>query len=189
MDIPLVLRETKNGRLVYSIPLWYRLLMVAIGAVLVGAIVVSGGKPTAFEWVALAVVAGATLYEERWILDAEKKSLHHRYGLLFLAKSIYLPFERLENFRLSAFVRGSTPGSAAEKEESARILAAVDPMNDLGALRDRKARTRKAYVSLLADDKEGGGLVINTLPARRASELKLIGSRLASAAEKRFETH
>lgn len=187
MDIPLVLQVRKDGKTVYAIPLWYRLAMVAIGAVLVGAILVSGGSPSVLEWVALAIVAAAALYEERWTLDPATSFLSHRYGLLFLARSITLPFSRIEGFRLRAFIRGSAPGGPSEAEDNARILAAVDPANDSNALREGRRSLRKAYVSLVCDDLEGGGMVVNTLPARRAAELRKAGAILAQVSGKRFE--
>jgi hypothetical protein len=186
MDIPLALRETKDGRVIYSIPWWYRVLMLVIGAVLLGAVLVAGDKPSVIEWVALALALAAALYEERWVLDPGTKTIRHRFGLLFAARSVSLPFDRIEGFRLRAFVRGSTPGGPAEAEESKRILEAADPTGDANALGERRSRLKKAYVTLLCDDLEGGALVINTLPARRVPDLKAAGALLSRIAEKPF---
>lgn len=187
MDIPLVLRE-RGKLLVYRIPIWYRLAMLLIGLVLVGAIVVGGEMPNVLEWIILALVLLAGVYEEKWSLDAESGFLFHRYGLVFLARSITIPFSRIEGFRLRAFIRGSAPGSPEEAEESRRILASFDPLNDANAYRKGNSRPKRAYVSLICDDLEGGGLVINTLPARRLSELKLVGLRFSTSSGKSFES-
>lgn len=184
MDISLVLREKRPGHLVYAIPAWYRVLMLAIAAVLVASILVTGDGSGAVPWIIFGIALVASLYEERWVVDAEARVMRHRFGLLPLARTIVLPFERIEGFRLRAFVRGSNPGAPNAAEESSRIIAALDPTGDANALRDRRSRLKRAYISLICDDTEGGGLVINTLPARRASELKTAGSRLASAAGK-----
>lgn len=189
MDIPLVLRKGKDGKLVYTIPLWYRLVMLLIGGVLAGAILVAGDSPSAFEWIALAIVALAALYEERWTLDPATSFLTHRFGLVFAARKVTIPFSRIEGFRLRAFVRGTAPGGPSEAEDNARILSAIDPMNDVNALREGRRNLRKAYVSLICDDLEGGGLVINTLPARRAADLRNAGAILSSAAGKGFEAN
>jgi hypothetical protein len=188
MDIPLVLRRGSPERLVYAIPLWYRLAMALIGGVLVGAILVANDKPSAFEWVALALVAFAALYEERWVLDGKERVIRHRFGLLFAARTVSLSFDRIEGFRLRAFVRGTAPGGPTEAADSARILSSADPTGDADALQDKKS-LRKAYVTLLCDDKDGGGLVINTLPARRIGELKNVGASFGSFTGRGFEGH
>lgn len=184
MEISLVLRETKAGRLVYSIPFWYRLVMVLIALVIGASVWVTGGSPGALAWVVMGLSVLAAFYEERWILDKEEGRLTHRFGLIFLAKSVFIPIDRIEGFRLRAFVRGSNPGSPGAAADSARILAALDPAGDADAMRDRRSRLRKAYITLLCDDLEGGALVLNTLPARRAPELKEAGLRFASATGK-----
>ena len=184
MEISLVLRETKDGRLVYSIPVWYRIVMVVIAAVIGASVAVTGGSPGFFAWFVMALSVLAAFYEERWVLDRAGGRLTHRFGLLFLARSVFIPVERIEAFRLRAFVRGSNPGSPGAAEESARILSALDPTGDANAMHDRKSRLKKAYITLLCDDLEGGALVLNTLPARRADELKAAGARFADVAGK-----
>ena len=184
MEISLVLRETKAGRLVYSIPLWYRIVMVLIALVIGASVWVTGGSPGALSWVVMALSVLAAFYEERWILDKEAGRLTHRFGLLFLARSVFIPVERIEGFRLRAFVRGTNPGSPGAAAESARILAALDPTGDADAMKDRRSRLKMAYITLLCDDREGGALVLNTLPARRAPELREAGIRFARATGK-----
>jgi len=184
MEISLVLRETKAGRLVYSIPLWYRIVMVLIALVIGAAVGLYAAKKRALAWVVMALSVLAAFYEERWTLDSEAGRLTHRFGLLFLAKSVFIPVERIEGFRLRAFVRGTNPGSPGAAAESARILAALDPTGDADAMKDRRSRLKKAYITLLCDDREGGALVLNTLPARRAPELREAGIRFARATGK-----
>lgn len=184
MDISLVLREPKPGQLVYTIPLWYRILMVAIAAVLVASIAISEGATSTITWIVAGLSVLAALYEERWVLDSDKKEIRHRFGLLVVARTLSLPLDQVEGFRLRAFVRGSNPGAPGAAEESARILSSLDPTGDAQAMEGRKARYRRAYITLLCDDLNKGALVINTLPARRAAELKEAGARLASLAGK-----
>jgi len=182
MEISLVLREKGPGRLVYAIPLWYRLLMTAIAAILAGAIFVSGGGIV--SWIIVGIAVLAALYEETWTLDKDKGSLTHRFGLLVAAKTIRLPLGQIEDFRLRAFIKGSNPGAPGAAGESARILSAVDNDldNDVASLKNRQKLRRKAYITLICDDKEGGGLVLNTLPMRKADGLKDVAARLAQAA-------
>ena len=114
---------------------------------------------------ALVIVAAAALYEESWTFDGDERVIHHRYGFVFFAKKIDLPFDKVGGFRLRAFIRGMIPGGKTEREETARILGSLDPTNDANALSEQRTKVKKAFVSLLCDDTEGGGLVINT-PAR-----------------------
>lgn len=187
MDIPLVLKSRRDGGLVYSIPLWYRLAMLAMATVLVGAVVVAGGTPGPLGWIALALAVLAALYEERWVLEPKAGLLRHRFGLLVLARSLSLPFDRIEAFRLRSFVRGSVPGSGEEASIKRDALATADDRGDAAAeAKSGRRRHKKTYVTLVCDDLEGGGLVLNILPASRAERLREVGRRLAEAAGKPF---
>ena len=187
MDIPLVLKSGREGRLVYSIPLWYRLSMIVMAAVLVAAAFASGGAPGPLGWAALVLAILAALYEERWILDPGAGLLRHRFGLLVLARSVALPFDRIEAFRLRSFVRGSVPGSGEEAAIKRDALASADDRGDASAeAKSGRRRHKKTYVSLVCDDLEGGGLVLNILPASRVERLREVGRRLAEASGKSF---
>lgn len=183
MEITLVLREKTPGRLVYAIPLWYRLVMALISAILVAAIYVSGdGKGSVVSWIIVGIAALAALYEETWVLDKATASLSHRFGLVFLARTVSLPFDRIQSFRLRAFYKGSNPGTPASAGESAAILSSLNVDSDLSDLKGRNRMRRKAYITLICDDREGGGLVINTLPLRGAAGLKTVAARFAQEA-------
>lgn len=183
MEITLVLRERAPGRLVYTIPLWYRLVMALISAILAASIYVSGdGKGSVVSWIIVAIAVLAALYEETWILDKATGALSHRFGLVFLARTVSLPLERIQAFRLRAFYKGSNPGSPASAGESAAILASLNADSDLSDLKGRNRMRRKAYITLICDDREGGGLVINTLPMRGAGGLKTVAARFAQEA-------
>ncbi len=194
MDIPLVLRETKKGaaggagRLVYAIPLWFRALMAAITAILVGSLAVAGGPPGAVGWVVLAIAVLAALYEERWVLDAAAGTLTHRFGLLLLSRSVSLPFAEIERFRLGSFVRGSVPGGEEERKLGAAALATADPRGDAAVdAKSSRRRFKKTYVSLVCEAAAGDALVLNILPASRAQSLRETGRALAAFAGKPFK--
>jgi len=109
MELPLRLRLLKDGRLLYAVSLWYRLLMLAIFAVVVASIFTVEGPPGFFAWIILAVVALAGLYEESWSFDPNTRQITHRAGLLVAARSISVPFDEVELFRLVPHVRGTIP--------------------------------------------------------------------------------
>lgn len=190
MDIPLVLSERGRGpegpkRLVYSIPLWYRLLMGGIAAVLLGSILVPEGEPGILAWVILAIVLLGALYEESWILDAEKRVMEHRFGLLLLPFKADLPFDRIEGFRIDRFVRGAVAGG---EEDRAGVEAEAGEGRGQGAIFGaRFFSPKKAYVRFLADDAEGKAWVIDTLPAKRATGLESRARRMAAFAGRPLE--
>lgn len=187
MEIILTLREDKAGRLVYGIPIWYRLVMFGITALLAASLLVSQSSSDApgssvVSWIIVGIALLAALYEETWVLDKSAATLSHRFGILILAKTITLPLARIQSFRLRAFYKGSNPGAPGAAGESTRILTALNADTDLSDLKERQKMRRKAYITLLCDDSEGGGLVVNTQPMRRAGALKLAAARLAEAA-------
>jgi hypothetical protein len=192
MDIPLTLRTRRDGTLVYAIPLWYRLVMAAILALIVAGVAIAGGAPSVAAWVFIVLSAVAALYEESWTVDAGGGALRHRYGVMPILRHLSVGRENIEGFALTAFVRGSLPGGSGEAAESADILSSFGQADggDRAAMRDigrGKPRYKKAYVSLVLRAKDGEGYALNTVPARRIGELRRAGARLAEALGTGFE--
>jgi hypothetical protein len=192
MDIPLTLRTRRDGSLVYAIPLWYRIIMAAILALLVAGAAIEGGRLSVVGWIFIAISAIAALYEESWVVEAEGGKLHHRYGVLPILRHLSVERENVEGLALTAFIRGSLPGSPEEAAESADILSSFAQADggDRAAMRDigrEKPRYKKAYVSLVLRAKDGESYSLNTVPARRIGELRKAGSRLAEALGSGFE--
>jgi hypothetical protein len=192
MDIPLTLRTRRDGSLVYAIPLWYRSIMVAILALLVTGATIEGGQPSVVGWVFIALSALAALYEESWVVEAHGGNLHHRYGVLPILRHLSVERENIEGLALTAFVRGSLPGSPAEAAESADILSSFAQADggDRAAMRDigkDKPRYKKAYVSLVLKTRDGESYSLNTVPARRIGELRRAGAKFAEALGSGFE--
>ncbi len=185
MDIPLTLDTRKPNRLVYALPLWFRITMAAMAAILIAALAVAGGAPGLIGWGALALAAFAALYEERWTLDLEHASLRHRFGLLFAARRIEVPFTRISAFTLRSFARGAMPGGEEDRALREAALSAAETGDANGDAKTRR-KLNRVYVALVCLDAEGNDLVLNILPARRVEELKTVGRRLAEAAGKPF---
>jgi len=179
MEIHLVLTERK-GRLVYGIPLWYRILMAAILALVVASFAASAESPGVLGWIVLALVAFAALYEERWAFDAAGGMVAHRAGLVFAARRTAIDIGSIERFRIAPFVRGTIPGSADERIENAAALAGN--RNDDGTA--RRSFTKKHYLRLICETNDGTILLIDTVSARKVDSLRRTAARIASACGK-----
>ncbi len=110
MRMALVLRAPAPGRLVFTLPVWYRPVMGAILAVLAAALATAGGRPGILGISLLGGVGLAALYEERWTLDARRGRIVQREGLVLAARCRTIPFGTIERLRLVPHVQGSLPG-------------------------------------------------------------------------------
>jgi hypothetical protein len=179
MDIPLVLRAIGDRKLVYEIPLWYRIMMIAILGILLFALSQSEGTPGLLGWIFLILTVLAAVYEERWTFDAETRQIRHRFGLLFAARSLRLSMDSVSAFRLQPYVRGTLPGSEDEKSENARALAESRGTQSPGDLGLKRRPIFKRPFLTLACESADGAYLLNTVPARRGAVLRLVGSRIA----------
>jgi len=187
MDLPLVLRRIGETRLVYGIPLWYRLVMGGILALLVASLVVAGGTPGLVAWIVLSVALLAFLYEERWDFDRTQAVLVHSYGLLLLSKRGRVPFASIKSFYLMPWVRGSIPGSDEERlgNESTLLMSRGGLSSEEKSGR-RPSLFRKPYLSLAIETEEGR-LIVNMAPARRSPALRAVAVELSDFCSKPLE--
>jgi hypothetical protein len=176
MEIPLVLIKLRDGRLVYGIPLWYRLVMASIAALVAVSLAVSGAAPSLGGWIVLAIVALAACYEERWTFDASAGRITHRAGLLMAARSTTIEFAKIERFRIAPFVRGTIPGSEDEQAENAAALAGG--RSDDGTR--RRSFVKKPYLRLICEASDGASWLLDTVGARKIETLKMNAARIAS---------
>ncbi len=185
MEIPLILTTDKKGRLVYTIPLWYRAILAAILGIVVASIFTAGGEPGIGSWIIIAVLVLGVLYEEKWTADPAAKMVSHRSGLLVAARTVEIPFDSIEEFSLTALVRGTIPGSEDEKSENKAAFAALDGETEA---RDMKPMDRlfkkKAFMNLVIKSADGSVYLVNTMPARRAASLRMAARQLAIACGK-----
>jgi hypothetical protein len=183
MEIPLVLRPSRSGEaLVYSIPLWYRLVMAFLAALILAAFAVDGSPPGLVAWIVLAVIALAGLYEERWTFEPKGGGIVNRAGLVVAARSRAFGVDEVERFRLLPFVRGTVPGSEDERRENAAALAGGRG-DDMGR---HRASYKKPFLNLVCETSDGSVFLINALPARRGAALRDVGRRIASLCGKPF---
>jgi hypothetical protein len=180
MEIPLGLRRTRPGGLVYAIPPWYRVFMAALAVIVATSIFAVPKGPGIFAWVILALVALGGLYEESWVFDSTKQRITHRAGLLVAARSIRIPFDEVERFRLVPHVRGTIPGSEDERVQNAAALAAGRD-DDYSR---KRSRFKRPYMSLIFECSDGSRYLIDRMNARRAPRLRRDATSIASLCDR-----
>ena len=188
MEIPLSLKKTADGRLVYGIPLWYRIMTGVMTALLIGGMLTTGGSPGFIAWLILVLLVLGMLYEEIWIVDPKARTVRHLGGIWPIARALVVNFDDVEKFALGAFARGTVPGSAEESVDKDRAFAMMNgrDTNDVGKNAFLKLGTRKPYINLLLKTKSGETYLVDTLPARRAYKLWKAGDALATACGSNF---
>lgn len=180
MELPLKLIRHKDGGLHYAIPLWYRLLMAFIVAVVAGSMLIANVAAGPVAWILMVVVILAGLYEERWIFDPESRTIRNRTGLLVAARSLEIPFDEVELFRLVPHVRGTIPGSADEREQNEAALKASRGDDSSR----RRQIYKRPYVGLILDRSDGSHYLIDSMNARRSPVLRQDAARMAACCGK-----
>jgi hypothetical protein len=180
MVIPLALRSTRDDRLVYGIPAWYRVIMGLILAVIATAVIASGERPGIAGWIVLALTLLSFLYDERWTFDKANSVVKYRAGLLIAARLTELGFDQVKAIALKPFVRGTIPGS---EDEAAENKAALEG-GRADDKRVRRALFKKPYICLIVETEDGNGYFVEAVPARELTTFKQKASRIASYCEK-----
>lgn len=133
----LVLRSRSDGRLSLTIPLWYRLLLAAIGALILVALVVSPATEErrifAPQNTLALIITGLALlgamYRERWIFDKAADSVIHQFGLVFAHGNRRLRMSELGAVVVERFVKGRLDApSGVPSGTPARRSPAHSPM-------------------------------------------------------------
>jgi hypothetical protein len=177
MEIPLVLRQKKDGSFSYAMPLAYRIAMAIIFAMLAVAGFMDGKSPGVGGWIAIAIAALAALYEESWIFSAKTGELGHRAGFLPFARRRTIAKGGIARLMIEPFVRGTVPGSADETEEKAAALAG-GRADDSGK---KRARHKKSYLCLVCETEVGERYFMNAADARKGDKLRAEAALIASS--------
>lgn len=160
-DVRLSFYRTRDGKLLFAIPMGTRLLFagIALAAAASAAASVEASSvyefaralPAALGGAGFAVVlsaAAAACYEERWTFDPASRSVRFRFGLLFLARTRSVPFDSIESAEVETFVKGANPGGDAEPSGNKKLFR------------------KKEYASLTLYLKDADRLIVETVPAR-----------------------
>lgn len=112
----LQLRAHPDGRLIFAIPIGYKLLLLLIGVLILVSLIVtreegSGSilvrENTIPLIICLVSLLGAA-YHECWIFDKTQRRVIHQNGLVFIHSNKVYDFTDLERIEISQFIKGRT---------------------------------------------------------------------------------
>jgi hypothetical protein len=146
----------RSGLFGLEFPWLPRVMALLIAFVVAGA--TFGGDPPLVGILLIITLVLAGIYEERWVVDAPRRTVTSRVGLIVFAKTKQWSFDEIAGFELNEFVRGAPSGP-----------------NDLPGYK----RFRKRYVRLTMRFQDAGWKVIETTSARYKEELREQGERFA----------
>jgi hypothetical protein len=127
IGFPLQLKHRPDGRLVFTIPVGYKLLLLVIGLLILISLLVTreegGGSIFIREntiplIICLISLLGAA-YHECWIFDKAEGRVIHENGLIAIHGSKVYGFEDLDRIEVSRFVKGK----AGSTQQVGRSLA------------------------------------------------------------------
>jgi hypothetical protein len=177
MEMPLKLRERRDGALVAALPLAYRIASIVVLVVLILALTLDDTPPGLVSWVVLCAVALAAFYEERWIIESAAGKIVHRNGLLFLARRTVIDIAQVGRIRVVPFVKGTAPGTIEEAEENAATLEG-SALHDIGR---RRSFSKKRYLCILIETVDGIRYFVDAAPPRDGEAIRKRASRIAAA--------
>ncbi len=114
-ELSLKLYKVSETRYELRFPLYFRILF---GIIFIFTVVgmAAAGSFYIIPFIICLISFAAALYNEQWVIDAEKACIEYRFGLIFLSKKTRIPFEEITAFKLLSFIRGAPAGSRLEKK-------------------------------------------------------------------------
>jgi len=177
MEFLLKSKQTKSGTLVLHIPLLLRLSIIAIGLVIIAASLIPVIEGTQSQLgvttiLLLLLLLFGALYEERWTFDPATRTISFRFGLLFLAKTMRISFDQIDEITLEKTVKGSMqkPAEHADLER---------PQTGL-----KKLFQPKVFINLVLYLKDSERLVIESGNARKEAQLINIKNQIQAVISK-----
>lgn len=127
----LQLKKLSDGRLIFTMPIGYKILLLAIGLLILVSLIVTreegGGSIFIREntiplIISLISLLGAA-YHERWIFDKAGAQVTHQNGLIVFHSNKVYRIEDLDRVEVSQFVRGKAgPGEQAKRSIAFRPI-------------------------------------------------------------------
>jgi hypothetical protein len=165
-------RLEKSGTLVVEMPPTARIANGLVAAVVVAAMVVSGGP--SLPGIALAAVATAlALYVERFEADPAGKEFRTMVGFFPFAARASSPFASAQAIRIETFRKGSQETGAALRER----VAAMEASNRMG----ERVGLRKVTLKLRLDLIDGSSIVVDSAPYSERGRIERLAEALAEA--------
>ncbi|WP_304225209.1 hypothetical protein [Gracilinema caldarium] len=164
MEFLLKSTTKEKGILILHVPLWIRLVLFCIGSVVLFALLlpVQEGSPAGFGVPGLVIIIllfFGIFYEERWVFNPIRKTISFRFGLLFLAKILEIPFDQVDEISVERATKGSMQQTRGDDKESI-------PQHGIG-----KLFRPKQYNNLILYLRDSERLVIESVSLRKEEQL------------------
>lgn len=114
IDISLHPRSDGRGTLVLALGTGFRVVFLALAAIVVLAII-AAGSVGAVALVLLAILLLGAAYEERWTFDSIERVATSRYGFTFAARTRRWSYEEISRVEHAIYRIGTVPGSASSE--------------------------------------------------------------------------
>ena len=106
--------------MVFSPAPWFRIMFLFLaGIIIFGIFTISGDGDSGgfFIPVIIAVICvAASLYEESWLFDRNRRIIIHKAGLMFFSKTKTISFAEVDYMQLYVFLRGVKADRQADHE-------------------------------------------------------------------------
>jgi hypothetical protein len=171
-EFRLILIRPEDKRLVLRFSLVLRAVFFTLSLVTIAAMAVSGSAAVLGIILAAATLLGAVL-EERWTWDPAARTLTHRSGLLFLARSQTYTAADIAGLELRRYYRNQVAGQPGPNSDTAKR-----------SLRRSLFSPRMIGLGL---DTAGGRVPVENHREREKDDLALFATLLAEALDKPLE--
>ncbi|MCX7774542.1 MAG: hypothetical protein WHT81_05480 [Rectinemataceae bacterium] len=182
MEIPLRLIARKDGSLVYGVPVWFRLVMASMCAVVAVALLLGGVASSVLAWIVLGLLVLGVLYTETWVFDAARGSIQGTVGFFPLIKKHEIPFSSIEAIMLEPYARGTVPGGREEAESRRDALTEMRSGAENRSSHYEGLKRKKLFIAMIIETHKGERYLIDLVPARQAHRLDQTARALAAYA-------
>jgi len=123
----LKLQKLSDGRLMFSIPIGYKILLLFIGTLILVSLIVTreegGGSIFVRENTIALIICFLSLmgaaYHECWIFDKDREQIIHQNGLIAFHSDKIERIEDLDRVLVSQFIKGKGVGASQAKRSIA----------------------------------------------------------------------
>jgi len=176
MNFLLTSKKSKTGALVLQIPILLRLSITAIGLIIFAASLIPNmegtqTQPGVTTIVLLIFLCFGALYEERWTFDPATRTISFRFGLLFLAKTMNISYDQVDEITLEKAIKGKMQNQDDHAEPSR-------PQTGLDRLFQPKV-----FINLVLYLKDAERLIIESGNIRKEEQLIKIKKQIQEVLE------
>ncbi|MDC7226348.1 MAG: hypothetical protein PQJ61_06260 [Spirochaetales bacterium] len=171
----LVIRRKSENVMIFSPAPWFRILFLFFAAAVIVGIFTVAADDESISLVSPIVIAAiciiASMYEESWTVDREKRLITERSGLFLLHKTRKWGFNEVESLELRVFLRGAETDGSADHEVNLTPGFSREDMEE-AAGKDTKIIHKRYQQMLRLNLKSGETRTIESLAGRSPDTLQ-----------------